>query len=198
MSRARKVSTFGPLLGICATVLTLLSSAAALEAPVEHHLVSVRLEPVPYEESVVGSLLNFLEVKLARYRVMSSRPFASLHVRVIFLERDVSGKLVEMDRLESGCMFVQRGIRSATLSFLLSPTKAFVSLAESPGDSKETNFLQRVKGEYSNWNQSSNTRDSGSRIEVYSVYSGGGGVEGNKLGSIELEVTAESSSQSNR
>jgi hypothetical protein len=89
-------------------------------------------------------------------------------------------------------MFPQRGIRTATLSFLLSPTKAFVSLAESPGESKETRFLQRVKGEYSHWRQSPVSQNSGSRIEVYGVYADAGGVQGDKLGSIELEVTAES------
>jgi hypothetical protein len=139
-----------------------------------------------------GALLNFLDVKVARFHVVSNKPFESLHARVIFFERDMSGKLMETDRLESGCMFPQRGIRTATLSFLLSPTKAFVSLAESSGDSKETRFLQRVKGEYSNWSQSPVNRNTGSRIEVYSVYSGAGGAQGEKLGSIELEVTAES------
>jgi hypothetical protein len=174
------------------TVLSLLLSTAVSAEPVEHHPVSVRLEPVASEESVVGALLSFLDVKIARYQVISNRPFASLHARVIFYERDMSGKLVETDSLESGCMFAQRGIRTATLSFLLSPTKAFVSLAQSPGDSKETTFLQRVKGEYANWSQSPVSRNSGSRIEVYSVYDGAGGVQGNKLGSIELEVNAES------
>jgi hypothetical protein len=175
-----------------ATVLSLLLSTAVSAEPVEHRPVSVRLEPVTYEESDVGVLLNFLDVKIARYHVVSDRPFGSLHVHVIFFERDMSGKLVETDRLETSCMFVQRGIRTATLSFLLSPTKAFVSLAQSPGDSKETRFLQKVKGEYSNWSQSPDSRNVGSRIEVYSVYSGAGGGQGDKLGSIELEVTAES------
>jgi len=174
------------------TVLSFLLSMAVSAEPVEHRPVSVRLEPVASEESVVAALLNFLDIKVARFHVISNKPFESLHARVIFFERDMSGKLVETDRLESGCMFPQRGIRIATLSFLLSPTKAFVSLAESPGASKETSFLQRVKGEYSNWSQSPVSRNSGSRIEVYSVYAGEGGVQGDKLGSIELEVTAES------
>ena len=123
----------------------LLSTAVSAE-PVEHRPVSVRLELIAYEESVVGVLLNFLDVKIARYHVVSAKPFGFLHVHVIFFERDMSGKLVETDRLETSCMFVQSGIRTATLSFLLSPTKAFVSLAGSPGDSKETRFLQKMKG----------------------------------------------------
>ena len=135
--------------------------------------------------------LSFLDVRVARYQVISNRPFASLHARVIFYERDMSGKLVETDRLESGCMFAQRGIRTATLSFLLSPTKAFVSLAESPGNSKETRFAQGER-RVLELSQSPVTRNSGGRIEVYSVYDGAGAVQGDKLGSIELEVTAES------
>ena len=175
-----------------ATVLSLLLSTAFSAEPVEHRPVSVRLEPISSEESVVGALLNFLEVKIARFHVVSNKPFGSLHARVIFFERDISGQLVETERLESGCMFPQRGIRIAILSFLLSPTKALLSLAESTGDSKETRFLQRVKGDYSNWSQSPVNQNSASRIEVYSVYSGAGGAQGEKLGSIELEVTAES------
>ena len=54
-----------------ATVLSLLLSTAVSGEPVKHRPVSVRLEPVAYEESVVGELLNFLDVKIARY--MSSQ-----------------------------------------------------------------------------------------------------------------------------
>ena len=59
-----------------ATVLSLLLIAAVSAEPVERRPVSVRLEPVAYEESVVGALLNFFDVKVARYRVVSNKPFA--------------------------------------------------------------------------------------------------------------------------
>ena len=88
------------------TVLSLLLSSAVSAEPVKHHPVSVRLEPVASEESVVNALLSFLGVKIDRYQVISNRPFASLHARVIFYEHDMSGKLVETDRLQSGCLFV--------------------------------------------------------------------------------------------
>jgi hypothetical protein len=43
-----------------ATVFSLLLSTAVSAEPVKHRPVSVRLEPVPYEESLVGALFKLL------------------------------------------------------------------------------------------------------------------------------------------
>jgi hypothetical protein len=175
------------------TIASFLLGTVICPADVERHPVRLHLEPVVYEESMVWPLFEFLDIKVAKYRVVSDEPFDCIHAHVSFRERDASGKLVETEYLDGGCC-ITHGSSGDIVTFLLSPEKAYIAACglHSGGDGKETKFLQRVKGEYYNWASSPDAKKRSNKIEIYSVEAGGGGKKGEKIGSIELELTAES------
>jgi hypothetical protein len=152
--------------------------------------VRVRLQPVVRESSVAWELLDFLDTKVIQYRLVADEPVTRLTAKITFRLRDSSGKLAATNRLDGGCMYTH-AMTSATLTFLLSREKAFVSV-DGSSERIATDFLQRVSGKYHYWKPSPGLEDrEHDKIDVYAVYCGGKKLEADKTASIELEVSGE-------
>ena len=168
---------------------TLFCAICCRTAAADRHAVPVKLEAVVWEDSAVWPLFDFLDVKVVRYRIVADEPVASITAKVTFRLRDSSGKLVESDHLDGGCMYTH-GQKSALFTFLIGPEKAFVSV-DGSSDKIATDFLKRVSGEYHYWKPSPDLDDRGNKIDMYAAYSQSKKTESSKTASIELEVSAE-------
>src|SRR5436309_2516858 len=107
--------------------LTLLICSVCWAAAVEPRAVPVHLEPVVRDRSPVWDLFDFLDTKVIQFRLIAGEPVSRFTAKITFRLRDSSGKLVETDHLDGGGMS-SHAMSSATLTFFISPEKAFVSV----------------------------------------------------------------------
>src|SRR4030095_4489119 len=95
--------------------LTVLIATALSAAAVDPRVVPVHHEPVVRDHSPVWELFDFLDTKVIQYQLVADEPVSRFTAKITFRLRDFSGKLVETDPLEGGCMYTH-STSTATLT----------------------------------------------------------------------------------